>query len=158
MTPTELIHHFYTSFAQGDANAMAACYHPDIEFTDPAFGNLKGNEACMMWEMLLAQSKEPIKIEFKNIVQNGNKVSAQWAAEYNFSPTGRKVRNQITAHFEFKDGLIIRHHDHFNLWKWSQQVFGVQGFFIGWTSVFQQALQKRTNKILARYIDNHQNR
>jgi len=155
MKPTELITHFYTSFAAADAKTMAACYHPEIEFSDPAFGTLKGAKAGMMWNMLLAQSKEPIKIKFKNIRQNGDKVSAEWTAEYTFSPTQRKVFNRISAHFEFQDGLIIRHTDHFNLWKWSQQAFGLQGFLIGWVPYFKSALQKKTNKMLSKYIANH---
>lgn len=156
MTPPEIVLHFYTSFAEGDAKSMAACYHPDIAFSDPAFGTLKGDEASNMWEMLLSQSKKPIKISFKNIQQRVESVSAEWTAEYNFSPTGRKVFNQISAQFEFQDGLIIRHTDHFNLWKWSQQALGFQGFLIGWTPFFKRGLQKKTHKMLSGFMERHQ--
>ena len=42
MHPNEqLIHKFYTAFQNGDALTMKECYHPDIQFRDPAFGLLK---------------------------------------------------------------------------------------------------------------------
>lgn len=38
----DLITKFCTAFKNLDAEAMAECYHEDIVFTDPAFGNLQG--------------------------------------------------------------------------------------------------------------------
>lgn len=38
---TQLIQKFYTAFQTLDAHGMSACYHPNIVFTDPAFGRLE---------------------------------------------------------------------------------------------------------------------
>jgi ketosteroid isomerase-like protein len=41
----ELIARFYDAFARRDAEAMAGCYHADIEFSDPVFTELRGDRA-----------------------------------------------------------------------------------------------------------------
>ncbi|MFY8063069.1 MAG: nuclear transport factor 2 family protein, partial [Usitatibacteraceae bacterium] len=33
----QCIRRFYAAFANRDADGMAACYHPEIAFSDPAF-------------------------------------------------------------------------------------------------------------------------
>lgn len=138
-----LITKFYTAFSKGDAKSMSECYHPKIQFKDPAFGVLKENQASKMWEMLLLKSKGNIKIEFSNVKANAIAGSANWVATYNFSKTNRKVINKISAEFEFLDGLIIKHTDHFDLWSWSKQAFGVSGYLMGWTSFFQKKVQEQ---------------
>jgi ketosteroid isomerase-like protein len=148
MDNTSLITEFYTAFANGDYNRMAACYHDDIEFSDPAFGTLKGNEVKMMWKMLIERSGGKLNIVSSNITDN----TAHWEAFYVFSRTGRNVHNKIDARFEFKDGKIISHRDHFNLWRWSSQALGLSGFLLGYTSFFKNKLQTQTRKLLADYI------
>jgi len=117
----QLIHKFYNAFANADAQTMCECYHPKIQFQDPAFGILKGNDACQMWKMLIEKSKGNIKIEFSDIKADDYLGTAKWIATYNFSKTNRKVVNVIQAQFLFQDNLIIRHTDNFDIWKWSKQ-------------------------------------
>ncbi|WP_375235985.1 nuclear transport factor 2 family protein [Winogradskyella sp.] len=118
----DLVTKFYTAFKNLDAEAMAECYHEDVVFTDPAFGTLQGEHAKNMWRMLCdSQKGKEFKVTFSDISSNGNSVKANWEAIYNFSKTGRKVHNKIAAKFEFKDGLIIKHSDIFNLHKWAAQ-------------------------------------
>jgi hypothetical protein len=38
MSRATVVDRFYQPFAQGDDAGMAACYHPDATFEDPAFG------------------------------------------------------------------------------------------------------------------------
>jgi ketosteroid isomerase-like protein len=38
----ELIERFYAAFGRKDGDAMAACYAPDARFSDPVFGELRG--------------------------------------------------------------------------------------------------------------------
>src|SRR3954447_24487112 len=90
------IEYFYTAFANGDAERMAGCYHDEIEFTDPAFGTLRGADVKMMWRMLTSRNAD-IRISHDNVHANGNSGSADWQAEYTFTPTGRKVINKITS-------------------------------------------------------------
>ncbi|MCY7410116.1 MAG: nuclear transport factor 2 family protein [Chitinophagales bacterium] len=151
MESEKIIEHFYQSFATGDAEKMVGCYHDQIEFTDPAFGLLKGEAAKNMWRMLLEGAKGKIKIEFSNVSADNETGSAQWIATYQFSETGRKVVNKITAHFEFKDGKIFRHTDSFDLHKWAKQALGFKGVLLGGTKYFQNKLQQKTSLRLAKY-------
>lgn len=138
-----LITKFYTAFANSDAQTMSECYHPKIHFIDPAFGLLKEEQVSKMWRMLIQRSKGNIKIEFSNIKADETTGSANWVATYNFSKTNRNVINKIAAEFVFKDGLIIKHTDSFDVWKWSKQAFGPAGYLLGWTGFFQKKIQKQ---------------
>ncbi len=150
----EIIEQFYKAFQNLDAEGMAACYHDEILFEDPAFGVLKGEKAKNMWRMLCQSQKggdESIVVKYSNIQSSNNKGSAHWEAYYTFSKTGRKVHNIIDAEFEFKDGKIIRHTDSFDLYRWSKQALGLQGWLLGWTSFFKGKLQQQTNGMLRKF-------
>ena len=144
MNPNEnLIVKFYTAFANTDAKTMSECYHPKVHFVDPVFGLLKEEQVSKMWEMLLLKSKGDIKIEFSNVKADEFSGSARWIATYNFSKTNRKVVNKISAEFLFQDGLIIKHTDNFDVWKWSKQAFGFTGYLLGWTGFFQNKIKEQ---------------
>lgn len=152
MNPNEqLTLKFYTAFANADAKTMCECYHPNIQFQDPAFGILKGNDACQMWKMLMEKSKGNIKIEFSDIKADEYSGTATWIATYNFSKTNRKVINEVHAQFQFHNGLIIKHTDHFDIWRWSKQAFGFKGFLLGWTGFMQKQIQKQAIASLKNY-------
>lgn len=152
MTQNEnTIHKFYTAFANADAAEMCKCYHPDIQFLDPAFGLLKGKFVCNMWRMLIERSKGNINILFSEVEADDYMGSAQWIATYNFSKTNRKVVNIIQAKFHFQNGLIIKHIDEFDIWKWSKQAFGIVGFLLGWTGYFQKKIQEQALLSLKKY-------
>lgn len=156
MNPNEqLIHKFYTAFANADAKIMCECYHNNIQFEDPAFGILKGNDTCMMWKMLIEKSKGNIKIEFSDSKADEYSGTAKWIAVYNFSKTNRKIVNVIHAQFQFRDGLIIKHTDYFDIWKWSKQAFGFKGFLLGWTGFMQKQIQKQAITSLKNYTKTH---
>ena len=157
MENEQLIRHFYESFAQNNADAMVACYSDEIEFSDPAFGSLKGADAKNMWRMLVARAKGNIKIEFKNVYADDKKGSADWTADYLFSKTGRQVHNEIHAEFEFKDGKIFRHHDTFDIWKWSQQALGMSGLLLGWSSLLQNKIRQTAKESLREYCEKQSN-
>jgi len=144
MNPNEnLIVKFYTAFANVDAKTMSECYHPKIHFVDPVFGLLKEEQVSKMWEMLLLKSKGNMEIEFSNVKADEFSGSARWVATYNFSKTNRKVVNKISAEFLFQDGLIIKHTDNFDVWKWSKQAFGFTGYLLGWTGFFQNKIKEQ---------------
>ena len=138
----QLIEEFYSGFAAHHPKTMASCYHQDILFRDPAFGILKGRDVTDMWEMLVEKSGGKLHIEFSDVKADHKTGSARWIATYTFSKTGRNVVNKIQADFEFQDGLIIRHTDHFDIWEWSKQALGLPGYLLGWTGYFQQKIQK----------------
>lgn len=148
----QLIDKFYIAFTQLDAETMASCYHKDIVFNDPAFGALKGEKAGNMWRMLCASQKDKnMTVTYDNVVVDGQIGAANWEAHYVFSKTGRKVHNKIEAQFEFKDSLIYRHTDSFDLHKWAGQALGFSGKVLGWSGFFQKKLQTQTNHLLDKF-------
>jgi len=147
-----IISKFYSAFTSLDAEAMVAYYHDDIVFQDPAFGQLKGERAKNMWRMLCQSQKgKDFRVEYSEVTSNGIYAKAQWEAHYNFSQTGRKVHNKIDASFEFKDGLIVRHDDSFNLHVWAKQALGFKGRMLGGTGFFQHKLNGQTNAMLTKF-------
>lgn len=147
-----IIEKFYQSFHQLDAEGMAACYHPEVTFEDPAFGELKGVHAGNMWRMLCESQKgKDFKVIFSDIQANDQTGSAHWEAFYLFSKTGRKVHNVIEASFTFKDGLIYTHQDRFDLHKWARQAMGFQGLLLGGTGFFKKKLNSSTRGLLTKY-------
>jgi hypothetical protein len=145
---------FYTAFSNADAVTMCECYHTNVQFRDPVFGLLKGNDVCQMWKMLIEKSKGKLKIEFSNVKADDYLGSVQWTASYNFSKTNRKVVNVIQAQFQFKNGLILKHTDDFDIWKWSKQAFGTTGYLLGWTGFFQKKIQQQALVSLKKYKEN----
>jgi ketosteroid isomerase-like protein len=140
-----LLEKFYSAFQRLDAETMASCYASDIQFSDPVFTNLQGNEAADMWRMLTSKAQD-FSLVFDGISADDKKGQAHWIATYTFSQTGRVVVNDIHASFIFRNGKIIRHHDHFDLWKWSRQALGNKGLLLGWTPMVKNAVKKQAAK------------
>jgi ketosteroid isomerase-like protein len=140
-----LLEKFYSAFQRLDAETMASCYASDIQFSDPVFPNLQGNEAADMWRMLTSKAQD-FSLVFDGISADDKKGQAHWIATYTFSQTGRVVVNDIHASFIFRNGKIIRHHDHFDLWKWSRQALGNKGLLLGWTPMVKNAVKKQAAK------------
>lgn len=145
------IEKFYTCFRQRDAAGMCACYHPDIAFSDPVFGALKGKTAFAMWHMLTARA-ENLTIRFSNLRVEGDTLRAHWEADYPFSRTGRTVHNVIEAAFLFQDELIIRHDDTFDIWRWQRMALGPLGTALGWTPFMKHKLRATARAGLDAYI------
>ena len=152
MNPNQqLIEEFYAGLASGHADTMASCYHENIRFQDPAFGVLHGKDVSDMWHMLIEKSKGNLKIEFSDVKADQHSGSAKWMATYNFSKTNRTVINMVDASFEFRDGLIIRHDDNFDLHTWSAQALGLPGKLFGWTGFFQKKIRQQAIQSLRIY-------
>jgi len=137
----QLIEKFYTAFQSRDADGMCACYHPDVTFTDPAFGTLRGAQAASMWRMLVERGKD-LRVTFNNVQADDARGSAHWEAKYSFSKKQRKVHNIIEAEFVFKDGLIFQHTDRFSFSRWAGMALGPLGALLGWTPFLQSAVRK----------------
>lgn len=146
----QLIARFYDAFGRRDAEAMAACYHKDVVFSDPAFGELRGDDARDMWRMLCARAKD-LRVEASRIEADDARGSARWVADYRFGKAQRRVHNEIFARFTFRDGLIARHDDAFDLWKWSRQALGASGALLGWTPMIRRAVRKQALSGLRAY-------
>jgi ketosteroid isomerase-like protein len=145
-----LIERFYTAFQSLDAEAMAACYAPDVVFSDPVFPALHGAEAADMWRMLTRRAAG-FSLTFGEIEADAARGRAHWIATYVFSQTGRTVVNDIRASFEFRDGKIVRHIDSFDLWRWARQALGLKGWLLGWAPPVRQAIRAQAAKGLAAF-------
>ncbi len=143
---------FYTAFQQKDYETMASLYHPEATFRDAAFDLKSGKEAAAMWKMLISAGKD-LRIEFSEVKADEKTGSAHWEAWYTFSKTGRKVHNIIEAEFEFKDGLIYRHRDHFDFWRWSRQALGLAGWLLGWSGFLKSKVSSSAMKGLHTFME-----
>ena len=149
--PAELIDTFYDAFARRDGDAMAACYHPDAEFSDPVFVGLRGEEVGGMWKMLCERGKD-LKVQHSGVWAEDERGGARWEAWYTFSATGRPVHNRIEARFTFKDGKIATHVDDFSFWRWSRQALGAPGLLLGWSPMVIGKVRSQARKGLRLYL------
>ena len=147
-----LVETFYQAFQNKDYKIMADCYHPEVYFRDEAF-ELKGLEVSAMWHMLCERGAD-MEMSF-SVNEEQGKVTAHWEPTYTFSQTGRFVHNIIDAQFEFKDGKIIKHIDHFDFWRWSRQSLGLAGFALGWTPMLRKKVSTMASKNLGTFIEKH---
>lgn len=138
----ELIQRFYAAFAKLDSAAMNACYAPDVEFHDPVFQTLRGDDARRMWRMLCARAKD-LTVVASDIEADEHTGRAHWVATYLFSATGNPVENRIDASFTFRDGKIATHRDRFDLYRWARQALGLKGLLLGWLPPVQAAVRKQ---------------
>ncbi|MEL6442788.1 MAG: nuclear transport factor 2 family protein [Bacteroidota bacterium] len=145
-----LIDRFYTAFQQRDADGMAACYHPDVVFSDPAFPHLVGDEARAMWAMLCERGTDLV-LTYSDVHADDTTGRAAWEATYTFGGK-RKVHNRIQAHFRFEDGLIREHRDTFSFPRWARQALGPMGLALGWTPFVQNKVRQQARKGLDRFM------
>ena len=143
-----LIARFYAALDRRDAEAMLACYAPDVAFSDPVFPALDALGVGAMWRMLCARGKD-LRVVATDIDADDAHGRAHWDATYSYSATGRRVDNRIDASFAFRDGLIVRHNDRFDLWRWARQALGLPGLLLGWAPPMQRAIRTKAAEALA---------
>lgn len=129
----------YAAFARLDGDVMAACHAEAARFTDEVFDLQGRQQPGGLWRMLCsaAGAKAPAdwKMETSGISEQGGRGRAHREARCRFSATGRLVHHSIEAEFEFdKAGLILRHRDRFDFWRWARQALGTPGLLLGWAS------------------------
>ena len=146
-----LITKLYDALGRRDASNMASCYLPDATFTDPAFGELKGDEIAGMWTMLCAADSD-LKIELSDVLADDTSGSATWVAHYVFGPQKRPVVNRISATYRFDNGLIAKHTDRFSFHTWAKQALGPVGLLLGWTPFLQSKARDQARTQLDRFM------
>ena len=147
------IEKFYAAFARLDGEAMQACYADDASFDDEAFSLLGRTQIGGMWRMLTettkAKARDAWKLEASAITYD----SAHWEAWYRFTATGRDVHNIIEAKFGFDGaGLIKRHVDSFDFWRWSRQALGAPGLLLGWSPFLRGKVRAQAAANLAKFL------
>jgi len=148
----KLLQDFYLAFTQKNAEAMLACYHPEVVFNDPIFKNLNYEEVGAMWKMLLSKSESQLQVTFDKIETTENKGKVYWEAKYLFGKHKKPVHNKVWANFEFENKQIIKHSDKFDFWKWSSMALGSTGYFLGFTPIIKNKVRKYANTNLQNYI------
>lgn len=152
MTPNEqTVTNFYTALENTDAKVVCESYHRDIVFRDPVFGRLIGRDVCQMWKMLMHKSNGNLKVELLEIKADNYTGKALWKVTCHFGKNNNKVVNTIHSEFRFKDGLIIKHTDDFDIWKWSKQALGMPGFLLGWTGYMHKKIQEKALLALKKF-------
>ena len=146
----ELIQGFYSAFAEGDHATMAAAYADDAVFQDPVFGELDAESVRAMWKMFCTSGND-IDLSFGDVIADDVAGSAKWEARYKFPKTGRDVHNKIAARFTFRDGLIVRHDDSFDLYRWTRMALGPPGIVLGWSPLVQKKVRAQARSQLARF-------
>lgn len=145
-----LLERFYAAFDRHDAATMGACYHDEATFSDPAFPHLDAAATRAMWTMLTGQAPD-LRVMASGLDADDERGRASWVATYTFSTTKRFVENRIEARFRFKDGLILRHEDHFDFWRWSRQALGPVGLALGWSPLLKTTVQRTAARGLRRH-------
>ena len=148
-----VVERFYEALALGNANAMAECYADDATFTDPVFGELRGEAVRDMWRMLLGRNSDEmtLSVKFLGGATDGTTQQLYVTISYTFSRTGNKVRNPIATFMKFHDGKIVQQIDDFDFFAWARQAFGAIGWLAGWTPAFKRKVQGEAAAGLARF-------
>ena len=146
-----LIEIFYSAFQRGDAAAMNACYAPDATFRDPVFGRLPGERARCMWKMLTSANKA-IDLTYAVGAVSETDGTATWVAKYIFTTTGRAVENHVNSHFWFKDCMISRQEDIFDLWRWASMALGPKGLLTGWLPPAKAQIRAQAKSRLDKFM------
>ncbi len=121
----QTVHKFYSAFAAGDAETMAAQY-ADVEgpvFSDPIFIKLNVGDTRAMWKMLLS-SPSKVTVNYQVEAVSDTQAIVHWQADYVLSKTNRPVRNLVTSYLTFEGGKIVRQKDQFDLCAWARMGFG----------------------------------
>jgi len=150
----QVITDLYAALGRRDHAAMAALYAPDARFSDPAFGELHGDEVTAMWQML-CEAAGDLEVSLREVTALGERGAATWEARYSFSETGRRVHNVVEAHLAVSGGRIVRHDDHFDLWRWSRHALGPAGLLLGWSPVIRLAIRRRARQRLEAFRAAH---
>ena len=116
----------------------------------PSF-EVDARELRTMWRMLCARGKD-LRVVVSDVDADAAGAGrAHWVAAYTYSATGRRVVNRIDATVRFRDGLIARHVDRFDLWRWATMALGAKGALLGWLPPVQSAIRAQAAKALAAY-------
>jgi ketosteroid isomerase-like protein len=132
-----------------DSDAVAACYHEEIFFSDAIFPSLRGEEAIAMWRALVGRARD-LSVTVESVSADDEGARAIWVARYSRGRDGRPVVTRIDSLFAFRDGLIVRHVDRYSFWRWAAQALGPVGAAFGWFAPFKWWVRKRARRVYLR--------
>lgn len=148
-----LIETLYNGIQSADPKAIIACYADDAYFQDIAFQRRGKDRILEMWR-LVCHGKPKVTIVPNSIAADDRTGTGKWKANYCFGRTdtnpGRKVANELTSEFVFRDGRIIEHCDNSDAMAWARQAIGLPlSLLIGSiTPLRRKMAERRLNKFL----------
>ena len=142
---------FYDAFALGDWHTMGMTYAQHATFSDPVFPLLGVDEVRAMWQMLLPHAPD-LSVNYNVVSESDDGARVVWIARYTFGQTGRPVTNRVVSEMRFAAGRIVRQVDRFNLWRWSRQALGLQGWLFGWTPMLRDRVRKQAASALRKFV------
>jgi len=101
---------------------------------------------------MFCERGEDLEVRHFGVEADGERGSGHWVADYTFSGTGRKVRNEIESSFGFREGLIAEHRDSFSLWRWTRQALGPAGVLLGWSPPVQSKVRAQARGTLEEFM------
>lgn len=116
---------FYAAFARLDSDTMTACYAEEARFDDEAF-SLAGRGAR-------SAACGPCSVP-----GCGPRACRTGSCRPAASPT---------------QGLIARHRDRFDFWRWSRQALGLPGWLLGWTPFRRRKVRAQAAANLKRFLE-----
>lgn len=147
-----VIEGLYAAFGRRDYRGMAACYAPTAQFSDPVFPDLVGPQIGLMWRMLCERATD-LRIQCGPVRADGDTAQVQWQAWYTYTATGRRVHNRISASFTLEQGLIHRHTDAFDLYRWARQALGFKGVVLGWAPPVHRSIRRQASRSLEAFAN-----
>lgn len=143
-----LIEKLFTSLDNHDHQSLADCYHSEAIFKDIAFDLHGRKQIHAMWHMIC---EGDIRVMLKAFDADEKTGKAELVDEYIFRDTGRLVKNKITSHFKFDNGLVVEQIDTCDAEDWAKQAFGGVGGFIAGNVGFLRCLaaSRKFNKFIA---------
>jgi len=151
MHPHEaLVRRLFDRLAAHDAEGVAACYHPDVFYSDPLFPRLRGTAAADLWRLRF-ERLDRLEIRLDEASGDADGALARWRLAYRAGE--RRVSVPVRSMFAFRGGRIARHYDHFSLWRWGAQAHGRLGAALGWFGPFRWAARHRHGRELERFSD-----
>lgn len=146
----EILKQFYHNFKYKKTNEMLSAYADNVQFSDPAFGELQGEEAKAMWRMLLERDNNSFKMNFCDIEADKKGGTVTWEAEYRYGKN--PVFNRIESRIEIENGKIVKQEDKFSLQRWASMALGAKGMALGLTPFLKPQVRKMSRKSLQKYL------
>lgn len=128
----QLLNHFYTAIQNNDVDALADCYHEDVQYSDDILEDLYGDDARAMLNWFVSTREKARLLGYRILEATDTEGRARWEIEYRSARTGRLIHREIDSEFHFQDGKIIWHHDYFDWGRWARRAFGPRGTFVSW--------------------------
>jgi steroid delta-isomerase-like uncharacterized protein len=123
----DFAHRWLDAWNRNDAEGVAALCTPDIEFTDPAIGTVRGRRAVADWVRMCQRAFPDYRFEEPEpplLATDRPKVIAPWRMlgthtgriePPGFAPTGRRFVVDGVDHWWFEDGLVGRYRSDYDL-------------------------------------------